>query len=316
MTRDINTSSAGDEAIPIARSDCTELSVASYGDCSFASILPNNASQTPLGFPSEMSTDIVIGGFSAYGYEQIRVWARSLVASGFRGRKVLLAFHLEPAVIRQLEADGVEVVSAQAPGPAQLNVYMQRFWDIAMLLGQQPYRYAVTTDVRDVVFQADPVAWIESHLEDHRLVLSDEGVTFGHQDWSRTNLADAFGDRAVSLLANDSIINVGVFGGKAEAVRSAAIQTYLLAVTAAGRARVADQAAFNLLLKWGCFPNARRTTDADAFAAQLHIKLERGQQPRVANGLVCNDFGTPYAIVHQYDRSPALRTLFEQRYAG
>jgi hypothetical protein len=260
--------------------------------------------------------DIVIGGVSAYNYDQIRVWARSLVASGFPGRKVLLAFHLEPDVIRQIEADGVEVIPARAPGPAQLNVYMQRFWDLAMVLGQQPYRYAVTTDVRDVAFQADPVAWIEAHIGYHDLVVSDEGVTFGDQAWSRSNLADAFGNGAVDLLRNYSIHNVGVLAGRADAVRAAAIEIYLLALTGAARAPVTDQAAFNLLLHWGCFSPALQTTAADAFAVQLHVKLERREQPRLSEGLVCNAAGTPYAIVHQYDRSPQLMQLFEQRYAG
>ena len=258
--------------------------------------------------------DIVIGGVSAYGYEQIRVWARSLVASGFTGRKVLLAFHLEPDVIRQLEADGIEVLSAQAAGPARVNVYMQRLWDIGLLLGQQPYRYALTTDVRDVAFQADPIAWFEAHLGDHDLVVSDEGVPFADQAWSRTNLTEAFGPGALDLLRHDPIINVGVFGGRAEAVRAALVETYLLALMAADRAKVADQAAFNLLLKWGCFPRVRRTDDRDAFAAQLHVKLERGQPPMLRGGLVCNAAGAPYAIVHQYDRSPELKTLFEERY--
>jgi hypothetical protein len=254
--------------------------------------------------------DIVIGGVSAYGYEQIRVWARSLVASGFTGRKVLLAFHLEPDVIRQLEADGIEVLSAQAAGPARVNVYMQRLWDI----GQQQYRYALTTDVRDVVFQADPSGWLDTHLGDHDLVVSDEGVPFADQAWSRTNLTEAFGPGALDLLRHEPIINVGVFGGKAAAIRAAAVETYLLALMAADRAKVADQAAFNLLLKWGCFPRVRRTDDRDAFAAQLHVKLERGQPPMLRGGLVCNAAGAPYAIVHQYDRSPELKTLFEERY--
>jgi hypothetical protein len=258
--------------------------------------------------------DIVIGGVSAYGYDQIRVWARSLVASGFAGRKVLLAFHLEPDVIRQLKADGIEVLPAQAAGPARVNVYMQRLWDIGLLLGQQQYRYALTTDVRDVVFQADPSGWLDTHLGDHDLVVSDEGVPFADQAWSRTNLTQAFGPGALDLLRHEPIINVGVFGGKAAAVRAAAVETYLLALMAADRAKVADQAAFNLLLKWGCFPRVRRTDDGDAFAAQLHVKFERGQQPVLRDGLVCNAAGNPYAIVHQYDRSPEQKALFEERY--
>lgn len=258
--------------------------------------------------------DIVIGGVAAYGYEQIRVWSRSLVASGFSGRKVLLAFHLEPEVIRQIEADGVEVLPAQAAGPARVNVYMQRFWDIAMLLGRQRYRYAVTTDVRDVVFQADPVTWLETHLGSHDLVVSDEGVAFSDQPWNRTNLHDAYGQGAVELLRNDSIVNVGVFAGKAEAVRTTALATYLFSLMGAAQARVADQAAFNLLLKWGCFPNVLRTNSTATFAAQLHVNLERGRQPHLADGLVCNAAGTPYAIVHQYDRSSELKARIEQRF--
>jgi hypothetical protein len=263
---------------------------------------------------SNCGEDVVVGGVSAYGYDHIRVWTRSLIASGFAGRRVLVAFHLEPEVIRQVQADGVEVVVAPPGGPAQLNVYMQRLWAIAMLLGQQRYRYALTTDVRDVAFQTNPIAWLETRLGDRDLVVSDEGVPFGDQPWSRTNLAEAFGDGALALLRHDSIFNVGVFGGRAEAVRAVALETYLLSLTGAHRARVADQAAFNLLLKWGCFPPALRTDDADAFAAHLHVKRERGVQLHLRDELVCNAAGKPYAIVHQYDRFPELKAMLEQRY--
>ena len=50
--------------------------------------------------------DCVIGCFSGYAWEEVRVWARSLRASGFPGRKVALVRAPGPGCMERLMAEG------------------------------------------------------------------------------------------------------------------------------------------------------------------------------------------------------------------
>jgi hypothetical protein len=271
--------------------------------------------------------DCVIGGFSGYGWDKVRVWARSLGASGFAGRKVALVRRPGAGVVSALVAEGFEVVDFSHI-PDDRAPYVERFGQMHRYLYHRReqgvrFRWVVTTDVRDVCFQSNPIEFLE-RLGAPRLVLSHEGLPYAHAPWNAANMASAFGDEALGILRRGAPFNAGVLAGGHEAITGLAFLIDKLA--SAATERIADQAALNLLvegLAGALF--VHRVGSAEPWACQAGVvadprRIERnrphllGPEPSFRDGLVVTADGEPYAIVHQYDLVPEWATAIQARY--
>ncbi len=271
--------------------------------------------------------DCVIGCFAGYGWDEVRIWARSLLASGFAGRRVTLVREPRPGLAEALRADGFEVVDCSA-APAVGTPHLQRFTDLHRFLHDQrragqTFRWVVATDVRDVCFQRNPIDFL-SRIDPPRLVLSQEGMTYEHAAWNAQNLQAAFGPEAMQTLSWAAPSNAGVLAGPHYTIEGLALLIARLARGAANE--VADQAALNLLVEalagslwfhrsgsaepWAC--------EAGVMADPRRIEANRphllGPEPLWRDGWVLTASGEPYAIVHQYDRVPIWYLGITARY--
>jgi hypothetical protein len=86
-----------------------------------------------------------------------------------------------------------------------------------------------------------------------------------------------------------------------------------------------DQAALNVLLNMKPYKDITNfAMSEDGYAAQLgttgpQIKDKYGNKlvenaPILINDMVCTSNGTPFAIVHQYDRVPEWKKVIESKY--
>ncbi len=273
--------------------------------------------------------DCVIGCCLGYDWDEVRVWARSLGASGFGGRKVALVRDPGRGCVEGLLAEGFDVRDFSNT-PVSAAPHVERFAQLRQFLfGRrqhgETFRWVVATDVRDVCFQRDPLEYL-ARLDPPRLVLSPEGLRYADAEWNANNLAASFGPAVLEVLLHAAPNNAGVLAGGHWAIEGLALLIEQLCRNAS--APVSDQAALNLLAEglsgalW-----AHRAGSAEPWACQAGVmanpqRIERnrplllGPEPVWRDGLVLTASGEPYAIVHQYDRVPLWAAAITARYAA
>jgi hypothetical protein len=267
--------------------------------------------------------DVVLAASGGYAWSQVRVWALSLLRSGFAGKKIVVVYdHPNKAqnlkVMVNLRRLGFEVVER----PYRGSVYNQRFVDFSVVL--QPiagmYRYAVVTDIRDVFFQSNPMNWLAANLH-MPMYAASEAIKYKDAPWNRENVREAYPELADRVMEN-CVYNVGVLAGEARSVGDMCLAIGLLARSS--DCTVADQSGYNILLDMKPFCDATQFGRAhDGFACQVgslgdpdHMAaiepylLEPRAQLDEA-GVKTAD-GNLFAVVHQYDRAPAWESALRQ----
>ena len=110
--------------------------------------------------------DCIVGCATNYDWSKLKYWVNSINASGFEGDKVLILMNCDKDTVQKVTDAGFSVIAfnKDAQGNltynSQLMVHVERFIHIYRLLKDNQYRYVITTDVRDVIFQKNPVDWI------------------------------------------------------------------------------------------------------------------------------------------------------------
>jgi len=295
--------------------------------------------------------DLIIGCCSGYKWEDVRNWVNSIRRAGFRGDVALVGTDLTKAFMDKLTQEGI-IVKAYGqlnrdtgdvitPKGNQEAPHVQRFFFIWEFLEstKDHYRYVVTTDTRDVIFQKDPTGWLEEHLYLNNLVASSEGIQYKNEPWGRNNILQTFGMYFHRKMEENMIFNVGVIAGNFRNVKSLLLMIYQMSI---GRSiKVVDQAVFNMILMDASYQDTTvYTTNEDAWAIQLGTTLpavqsgagDLGQNfqnvsfaheygytdksPRIEYGigLIYNQTDTLFNIVHQYDRIPELKKVIDQKY--
>ena len=105
--------------------------------------------------------DLIIGAFSNYNdYDVLKPWVQSIKDTGFDGDIVLVAIDVGDGIVQKLMSEGVSVI--RAANPNNERIHMLRFLHIYNFIKQNQfkYRYVITTDVRDVVFQTNPSRYL------------------------------------------------------------------------------------------------------------------------------------------------------------
>jgi hypothetical protein len=146
--------------------------------------------------------DLIIGGSTNYDWSKLKYWVNSINKSGFEGDKVLIIMNCDKDTVQQVSNAGFSVIAFQQDDngnlvyQSQLMVHVERFIHIYNTLKAQDYRYVITTDVKDVIFQKNPVEWLEQHLPDgssEDLVFSSESIRYKDEPWGNQNLLETFG---------------------------------------------------------------------------------------------------------------------------
>jgi hypothetical protein len=280
--------------------------------------------------------DLVIGCFTNYEWPDVQYWANSLDRSGFAGDRVVAVHNVRRETIARFEALGflvypiepTELASGFSYAFPHEDNYAHRFQAYFEYLSQLPsldeYRFAIATDVRDVVFQRDPSAWLEDHLGDKMICASSESLLYKDEPWGDESMRNAY-PRLYAGMAARPIWNCGVQAGDARVMKDFWLQ---LAMTTAAGLGAADQAAYNILLSlrpwsemtlfamsedgWAC--QAGTTAWSGRAAAFQQSGLEPA--PVWHEEFSRTQSGDQHAILHQYDRVPEWRAAVHGRFAA
>jgi hypothetical protein len=288
--------------------------------------------------------DMILGFVTDYTFDKVQAWADSIDAVGFQGQKVMVVFDGPDSLVDELMRRNFATVTFNkvpggyrySPDGHRTNIVVDRFyfmWSILSKLSDlDEYRYCITTDVRDVVFQRNPVEYLEKVLHPQgvesglKLVVGSECLEYQHEDWGRENLDRSF-PMFYEYYKNKTIYNAGTIAGDIRFLKDFAAAVYLASIN--NPVHNPDQAALNLLLGLEPYKSATHFAQvSDGWCVQAGTvadprKIE-GFRPHFkepaavagiyldkATGLVYNHNNEPFYLVHQYDRVPEWKSIIE-----
>ena len=281
--------------------------------------------------------DIVVGCITGYNFDKIRPWVNSLDTCGFTGTKAMICYDVDYDTVDELVkrkytilAFGKDEEKRRFKYKEDFSIVVERFLHMWYLLkrfkGQ--YRYIITTDVKDVVFQTNPSTWLENNIGDKEINVACESIRYKDEEWGSHNLMKAFGALIHDHNKDNLIYNAGTISGKFDTMTDLFLNIYMLCngtshYTEGGGGP--DQAALNILLNMKPYKDITNfAMSDDGYAAQLgttgpQIAGKYGSKlvdksPILVDNTVCTSDGTPFAIVHQYDRVPEWKKIIEAKY--
>jgi len=258
---------------------------------------------------SSAPDDLVLGYATGYDAAMIAPFVRSL-REVFDG-PVALVVDDRPDVARLLAEHGVEAVHMPAHAGWEPHPVMARFAAYTRLLERYPDAVDVLlTDVRDVIFQAEPFGPPPRRLE---VFVEFEGGVLGDHAFNMKHLSALVGDEMAATVADKPCICVGtVMGPREEIARFCKTLLMLAAIprSEVGGAFGADQAACNLAVHMGLVKAEVRPN----FGRVATLGMTTGDGIAFEDGLVVNPDGSVSAIVHQHDRHPEIDRAVHARW--
>ena len=133
-----------------------------------------------------------MGCITQYGVDDIRPYVESIDKSGFNGGKIMLVYDVSDDVIEYLKSKGWDIFQSVLTE----HIIVQRFRDAYIVLThykpESKYEWIIWTDVKDVVFQKNPIEWIENNREFDRLFAFSESVKLKDDPWACVNTGTSF----------------------------------------------------------------------------------------------------------------------------
>jgi hypothetical protein len=276
-----------------------------------------------------MAKSLIIGAFTKYNYNQLKSWVESIDRCGFDGDRVMIVDESTQETVDELIDRNFHIV---AMNKLNLPIHVSRFLFIYAYLKDcwQQYDYVVTTDVKDVYFQTNPITWLENNLGDKKLVAGSESIKYKDEPWGKQNLYLSFGPLISERMQDNEIYNAGTVSGKFQSFLDLCTNIFLSSGGAPANVPGGggpDQAALNVLLNLKPYKDitnfaksedgyaAQLGTTADPKCIQQNREFLLGPEPKLIGDEVCTSEGTPFAIVHQYDRIPEWKEIIEAKYA-
>lgn len=267
--------------------------------------------------------DLIIGAYSGDNLIPPTIWINSIIKSGFEGDIVLIAINMSKELTGGFNKR-VEVVHKPLVGDF-LDVYSQRFYHIYNYLNlKNKYRYVITTDVTDVVFQSNPSTFIESNIKDKLIISNGESILIKNEMWNLENIKSGYGQEELEEISNYEVQNVGIIAGTQKEVARICNKIYSLAKVAFNHP--ADQAAYNIILRKKKFSDITQflgirqgwSVNAGVIACPTRASefdpFLLDEKPYIENDTIKNSNGKEIVIVHQYNRNDEWLNLVYKRF--
>ena len=262
-----------------------------------------------------MGKNLIIGGFTHYGINELKPWVLSAKEVADDNDVVLVYGNASKETLDWLTETGVKI--APMINVPNVPIHVLRFLSLYEFLHQNnDYEYVVATDVKDVYFQKDPF----EYLNGHKLVIASEGLKYKDEPWGNQNLYQAYGPYVYEKFKENEIFNVGTFGGQAEYVKDMFFHIFTNAINRP--IPICDQAVFNVLINTQPYKDIVTKTvswacEAGTVADPTKINDFRPNlmcyEPTFENGIVKYSH-IVFPIVHQYDRVPEWKKFVMEKY--
>jgi hypothetical protein len=267
--------------------------------------------------------DLIISCVVNYNVDKIKYWINSINKSGFNGDRVLISFGVDSDTEKFILENGFELCRYER---TNRHIVVDRFmamWDFIKNSGKK-YRYVISTDVKDVVFQYNPSHWLEANMGQNKILVSSECLKYKNEDWGNSNLRSSY-PHLYEDNVNNTIYNAGTMAGVSEYVKDFFLHIFNLSLL--GGDPQPDQAAMNILIHTHPFSDlTKKANQEDGWCCQLGTTIDPKIKdkyapfllepvPNFVNDAFINSNGVPYCLVHQYDRVPYIKEIIENKYA-
>lgn len=271
--------------------------------------------------------NLIIGGCTNYGINELKPWVLSVNEHMPDADKVMCVGNASEETRKWLIENNFELVDMPK---ANIPVHVLRFLSIYEHLRHtwEHYEYVITTDVKDVYFQSDAFKWLDYHnigvRDMKQIVAGSECLKYKDESWGNDNLFQAYGPYIHDIFKENEIYNVGVLGGSAEYIKDLVFNIFTNGINRP--IQIVDQAVFNVLINtqpykdivffakqsmgWAC--QAGTVADPTKMA-NFRPNLTEAE-PEFKDGIVYTSTGTPFTIVHQYDRVPEWKKFVQEKY--
>lgn len=273
-----------------------------------------------------MKKNLIIGGCTNYGIDELKPWVMSINEHMPEAHKVMCVGNANKETRDWLIVHGFQLVDMPN---LNIPVHVLRFLSIYEYLREswEDYEYVITTDVKDVYFQQNAFEFLENvniGRSPNKIVCGSECLKYKDEAWGNENLLQTYGPYFHNLFKNETIYNVGVLGGNSEYIKDLVFNIFSNGINRP--IPIVDQAVFNVLINtqpykdvvyksnmssgWAC--QAGTVADPskiDGFRPNL---LE--EEPVFEDGVVKTHDGKPFFIVHQYDRVPQWKEFVRKKY--
>jgi hypothetical protein len=277
--------------------------------------------------------DLIIGCATNYDWSKLKYWVNSINQSGFTGEKVLVLMNCDKDTCLKVTEAGFKIIGFEQDENGNLThspkfmVHVERFLHIYnyIRLNSEKFRYVITTDVRDVVFQKNPSDWIDQSIGDKNLVFSSESILYKDEPWGNQNLMETYGPFIHDIFKNNEIFNVGVLAGHSDAIRDLCLNIFVSSVHAP--IPICDQSTFNFLISQKPYTETSLYARSEyGWASQLGTTVDPSKIEQFAplllepsptmndNGEVVTSTGKVFTIAHQYDRIDSWKEIIEKKY--
>lgn len=292
-----------------------------------------------------MNKSAIIGGASGYTWDDLKYWVNSIRMTDFEGDIVVVTDNMTKETQDKLLEKNV-LIHAFGNRDAQGNVvnpeknlppHVSRFFYIWDFLSRNEYEIVTVTDTRDVIFQGNPDTYLR-FFSLGNIVGSKEGLTYENEPWGKSNLFQSFGPYFYNRIKDKEILNVGVIGGDAVAIKDLMLLIFQLSFNRP--IPIVDQAVYNFI-RHELIESFYIVDRGDPWAINLGTTIEAvkagygdlGQtcrydhkafekyktdylhdQPIIEGDTVCSSEDNRYYIVHQYDRVPKLKDMIQIKY--
>jgi hypothetical protein len=258
----------------------------------------------------------VLGAAVGLRIAQVRVFVRSLRASGYCGDVLMLVSPYQWLLMLWLRRYGVRtrpmIVTRKVTGP----IYAARFQKFAACLAAAAPRYdeVMISDVRDVAFQAHPfprdlTAGCQFYLEGGGKTIGEEPTNLR---WMNIFLPPA----QVDALRPCRVSCCGVTIGPTAAMTKylTRLTAYLHALPLRLRRQIGADTVFHNLMVHGTGEAPGRTVENNVHVATLGLELASAYQI-APDGEIRAASGQVPAILHQYDRISTVAAAVAARFS-
>lgn len=249
--------------------------------------------------------DLIISAFTKYDKTKIHNYIQSINQTNFDGDKIMVVYDVTKDTVDYLKENGWEVFQSNLSG----HIHMHRLITIYSLLTSlnREYRYIITTDVRDVVFQKNPSLYLEQNLKEDILV-SSENVLYQNESWGQKNILEGYNELLWNRYKSELSCNVGVLAGKYKPMLDLLLLNYLVSQSG-NTTHFTDQSSFNFIIHNSLVKSSVQIEGLETnWALQIGTLTNKNLIGEIRYQV------EDYFIVHQYDRDTFINSYIEEKY--
>lgn len=259
----------------------------------------------------------IVGCITKYSIDDIRAYVESINKSGFAGEKLMIVYDVSGDVVQYLDKNGWSIVQFEE----QEHIILQRFRDFYFLLNNYDTDVIIWTDVKDVIFQKNPIEWLDKWMKTDILAFS-ECIVLKDDPWAVINTGTSFPMEWELGIKNEISYCAGTIVGKKEAIRDMFIDIYRWSKTTANPQQLSDQAAYNIIIRLNHYKSIVTFVNQEmGFVTQLGTVWVNKNKfplkeptPIYKDGKFYNQNGEEFCIVHQYDRDSNIKEEIKNKY--